>query len=565
MVKKECRHQGKSNWGIVLLGLSSFFWLLFRSGRKPSRLRYPCQQLALTNSLAFFSWFTALATGRWLLPRLSLAKRVLLVSFSLGLFVSGLKSYRLWQQRRLSRVIWGQASPSRVVWLTDPRAAQGWRNRSWEEKVDQQVANQMVAEALLALTGQNSVAQAWTWLFQHHNADGHDYRPGEKIAIKINFNNRHNYEENYNPTIQIIRALLRTLIDLKGVRQEDVIVYDTSRPFVDYQIERIRRFYPNVILNPDHPNGPDSYGCLGSSASVLGAALGKTLEEATYLINMPLLRTHSAAGITLSFKNHLGSTCQPRNFHGAFFNTTPETNSLVQLNRHPYIREKTILILADAIYGLRAGGPSGDPDGSNGIKPYPNSIFVSQDPVAIDSVMADYLESLDARMTPSGNDPRTYLRVAAAAGLGNHSTSCQNGQCRFEYPNIELIRCQSTCSAGPTPTASLSPTPTPSPQPTATPTPSPSPSPTATTSPFCLSCPSSQPAHHQGNANCDDQIDLIDFALWLDVYQRQLEGEVVESTEAAVVDFNCQPDDQEHQVDLVDFSIWQQSYQAQLE
>ncbi len=559
--------KNRTHWGFFFLGLSSLFWLIFRSGRKPDRLRYPCQQLALSNSLAFFSWLAALATGRWLLPRVKFWLRLAIVSFSLFLLIAGLKTYRLWQQRRLARVIWGQAQASRVVWITDPRAAQGWRNHSWEEKVDQAVANQMVEEALRALTGQSSAAQAWTWLFQHHNADGHDYRPGEKIAIKINFNNRHNYEQNYNPSIQVIRALLRTLIDLKGVRQEDVIVYDTSRPFVDYQIDGIRRYYPQVVLNPDHPNGPDSYGCTGSSESVRGAALGQTLADATYLINMPLLRTHSAAGVTLSFKNHLGSTCQPRNFHGAFFNTSPETNSLVELNSHPYIRDKTILILADAIYGLRAGGPSGDPDGSNGIKPYPNSIFASQDPVAIDSVMADYLESLDARMTPSGNDPRTYLRVAAAAGLGNHSTSCQNGQCQFQYPNIDLIRCQQTCSGSPPVTTTATPSPTPTLEATATPRPTATatPPPTATQPPFCLSCPADRPAHQQGNANCDAEIDLIDFAFWSDVYQRRLEGEAVAAAEAARVDFNCQPTDETHQVDLVDFSIWQQSYQAQLD
>jgi hypothetical protein len=50
------KKQKKKTWKKILgliatFGLFNFIWLLFRSGLKPSRLRYPCQQAALNNFL----------------------------------------------------------------------------------------------------------------------------------------------------------------------------------------------------------------------------------------------------------------------------------------------------------------------------------------------------------------------------------------------------------------------------------------------------------------------------------------------------------------------------------
>ena len=54
------RHATK---GIVILGVASFLWLLFRTGSKPSRIAYPCQQAALSNSLAVFPLLAVFLVG----------------------------------------------------------------------------------------------------------------------------------------------------------------------------------------------------------------------------------------------------------------------------------------------------------------------------------------------------------------------------------------------------------------------------------------------------------------------------------------------------------------------
>ncbi len=101
-------------------------------------------------------------------------------------------------------------------------------------------------------------------------------------------------------------------------------------------------------------------------------------------------------------------------------------------------------------------------------------------------------------------------------------------------------------------------TPTPTPRPTSTPRPTAinTPRPTNTSTPirFCSSC-------SPGDADCDGKVDLIDFSLWLEVYQKILNSQFVSQSDKTKVDFNCQEQDKpNHTVDLIDFDIWLESY-----
>ena len=158
---------------------------------------------------------------------------------------------------------------------------------------------------------------------------------------------------------------------------------------------------------------------------------------------MPLLRTHSYAKVSLSFKNHLGSVETPAVLHPNISSADPAVNPLIRLNRHSYINNKTLLVVADGVYGLRAGGPTDNPGGSRGItNPYPNSLFLSTDPVAVDSVMIDYLQNRGASWGTS--EPRNYLAAAASVGLGNFETNLS-----YRYTRIKLVRCTNgTCTGG---------------------------------------------------------------------------------------------------------------------
>jgi len=66
------------------------------------------------------------------------------------------------------------------------------------------------------------------------------------------------------------------------------------------------------------------------------------LEQVTALINVPLVKDHSGAGVTCSMKNHYGSIINPADLHPS--NCDPY---IPHLNLVPVIRDKTRLIVTD--------------------------------------------------------------------------------------------------------------------------------------------------------------------------------------------------------------------------
>jgi hypothetical protein len=93
--------------------------------------------------------------------------------------------------------------------------------------------------------------------------------------------------------------------------------------------------------------------------------------------------------------------------------------------------------------------------------------------------------------------------------------------------------------------------PTSTPVPTALPTNTPIP--TNTSSPLCQGC-STGLAKEKGNADCNNKIDLVDYAWWLKVFKS--------GSNNGEVNFNCQPDDSQNLVNLADFEIWWNSFTA---
>ncbi len=457
---KLLQHQQKKfpSLFFIIVGILSIIWFLIRSGTKPSRITYPCQRFAATNSSIFIAWIATLlfttTLGRVFRRKQQFFYPFFVVSGALVL-VAGYR-YFVPKNNLLSPPAQG-AGTSTVVWVNDSRAATGWSSNS-VTRVNQTAADEMMLLGITRLTGTANAGNAWDKIFRDHNG-GTAYQSGEKIAIKLNFNNSGN-PSLHNPNVASINALIKTLVDA-GVPQNNIILYDSSRDFVSDFAPGVRARFPNVQINPSEAR---SY-----CDNVFGTRLTCLLNNVTYVINMPLLRTHYYCGVTLAFKNHLGSTETPSTFHYTFLESEISENGLVQLNSSPNIKNKTVLVVTDAIYGLKSSGPDAEPTGEKGItNPFPNAYFLSTDPVANDSVAIDYIASRggDFRAYDSPVEPRVYLAAAAAAGLGNYDTNAS-----FNYSRINLIRCTNgDCAGGGSiPTPSPTPTPPPSPTPPASP------------------------------------------------------------------------------------------------
>ena len=305
----------------------------------------------------------------------------------------------------------------RVVHVRDADATDWNGTDLFYDAVGQDVVNSMVQTGLQILTGQESWADIWSALFEPVHPGG--YSAGQKIAIKVNLNMSRECESHPNVIDALPQPVLALISGLvaAGVQPGDVTVYDSIRPIPTYLSGPIWAVYPDVkflgAMDPDPPCPgviAPSYGVDPSltvqfnnpDGNLQDRQLADVLYDATYLINMPIIKRHSGEDfnpVTLNFKNHFGSIDRiigdgDDNLH-LYIDITDDLyrttySPLVDICRNPNIRDKTILVLGDGLYG-------GTSWGSPPIQSWSifggacNSLFFGTDPVATDCVMADLI------------------------------------------------------------------------------------------------------------------------------------------------------------------------------
>jgi hypothetical protein len=246
--------------------------------------------------------------------------------------------------------------------------------------VDQSKVNRMFLRGVRDLMNTSSDQTAWENLFQSKNLRGN-------VAIKINCNNYSNQSNQIDATAPAINAVLLGLIQVLGVPPGNIYVYDCSRPIYQWRIRDRVLWDVNFVQSGDSLAQAD-YDAPIEFRNIPNQYCPLVLTQANHLINLNLFKDHMFVLSTMGFKNHLGTSKPgPSNLH------TPINPNLSDLNATPHIRDKTRLTVGDALWGVYTGGPYGNPQQWATFPggPTPNSIFVGKDPVAIESVMVDYL------------------------------------------------------------------------------------------------------------------------------------------------------------------------------
>ena len=399
--------RGLSRWPCVI-GPLALVWLLVRSGRKPSRLAYPCQQLAAAQAAIFFGVLyesVSRAFGRPRLLRSSPAKILAFAVISLVLVTGTSEAGRQSSpaDHPLHGAMGAAAGPSRVVRIHSSRStAWDFASLRYDQAIDQSEVYRMLDRGVMELTGLDTPETAWRSIMT-------GYVPGDRVAIKVNNNNAPRDNDGQVDTDQqAINAVIAGLRGI-GIPETDIYVYDVSRSAIPRQRDGVLAVFPGVHFVHQGNVSWDPVPFTGSFGSV---RIPTVLTGAQHLINLHMMKMHELASVTGAMKNHLGSTSSPSSFHSNIETT------LSELNAYPHIRDKTRLIIDEALFG--SSGCCDRPRRFTNQELFPeetpNSLILGFDPVAIDSVLYDYW----IHETGGNVGPDDFLHIAADQGLGVH-------------------------------------------------------------------------------------------------------------------------------------------------
>jgi hypothetical protein len=444
-----------------VIGLIATFWFLIRVIPKPSRATYPCMRVAFPIASSFVIYILGIVTSviainkiknHWKESRYWAMAGFLVIAIVAGFFAfqsNQSPTYANSSTINIANAPIGTGVgifPGRVVWIHNPsiinQSCPNTTGNYWlqDNNTNQTAVNNMVSQAIQTLTGHTSDSESWDALFrnfnQSHNRGNVGYATGEKIVIKLNLNcgasggySRADLRK-IDTSPQIAFAILNQLINYAGVAQADISIGDPGRNFDDIYWNKCHSVFPDVKYwgagNGRTPIVQSSNPVLMTSDGQMQNYLPTCYLEATYMINIPVLKQHHRAGASLSSKNHFG-TFVP--FLGSAFSlhySLPCTQGdgnvdngdygsyriFVDFIGHKDLGGKTILYLFD---GLWSSTNYGDPPWKWRMAPfnnaYPGSIFASQDAVAIESVGFDFLYAEFYDGNPSGNAFPQYAGV----------------------------------------------------------------------------------------------------------------------------------------------------------
>jgi len=251
----------------------------------------------------------------------------------------------------------------------------------------------MMRRGMMELTGADGWVDAWR----------HFFAPGDVVGIKVNPAGQPRVKTDPTVVLEVIAGL-----EAAGIQRREIVVYDRYRAQflaagydkclpegvrTSYAAEDGDRVQQAIEgYDPDHYMDmaltlPD-YTVDNITARRSYAARFIT-REVNKLINLPTLKDHQSAGITLALKNLS---------HG-LVNNVNRSHSSPTLNAcnafipavvaMPVIRNKTVLHILDGVKGVYHGGPGARPQFI--WEHY--TLYFATDPVALDHVGWDVIDA----------------------------------------------------------------------------------------------------------------------------------------------------------------------------
>ena len=343
--------------------------------------------------------------------------------------------------------------PGRVVWVWNPDAT----NEKFEHNDfdaynwfvspgnnNPEVIARMFRDGVLKLTGKKDVDKAWDAMFRYFNenrrGEKRGYAKGEKIFIKINQGqsrwllSQQDKDDGFAipRTIQkgqerireslipaetgpyAVLELLRELVNEAGVDQADISVGDPMCPVWAHNYDVWSKEFPDVKYLDKYST---NYGrtltkvsenpLLHYSDKTINDKLYDVIENADYMITMAVLKPHGAAGISLTAKSNFGNIGRATAGHLHYSHIANRREGIpvntgyhkyrvfVDMMGSRYLGQNTLFWCVEGLFGGGASEVKGPV--KYFMSPFDNdwcnSIFMSLDPVAIESVGYDFLRT----------------------------------------------------------------------------------------------------------------------------------------------------------------------------
>lgn len=299
------------------------------------------------------------------------------------------------------------------------------------DQYQQEPVQRMIRRGLQELTGAPHWVDAWRVFVE----------PGDVVGIKLNPNGMPRVISAPEVLHEVIAGLRQA-----GVKPRDIVVFDRNRAFIvkagydKWLPEGIRWAFATETYDPIQLDmdgyDRDCYAELpviqpGQDPadrhfrrSYVARFLTRDINK---LINIPVLKHHQSAGVTLALKNiayGMANNVARSHQNATLHCTSVFIPAIVDL---PPFRQKTVLHILDGVKGVYHGGPSARP----GYIWEHKTMYFATDPVAVDKVgwkaldekrremgLAPIALSKPDKVSTRLNCQPEHIEIAAALGLG---------------------------------------------------------------------------------------------------------------------------------------------------
>jgi hypothetical protein len=290
----------------------------------------------------------------------------------------------------------------------------------------------MMRRGMMELTGADGWVDAWRQFFE----------PGDVVGIKVNpVGQSSGVISDATVMHEIVAGL-----EAAGVKRQDIIAYDRykkqfySGGFDKWLPEGVRISWATDDVDNIQQNiaGYDPDHFMDMALTLPGFSVDNLTARRSYVaqfitkqvnkvINLPVLKDHQSAGITMCLKNLSHGLVNNVNRSHSSSSLNACNSFIPAVVALPVIRNKVVLNILDGVKGLYNAGPGGKPE----FVWEHRTLYFSTDPVSMDHIgwevidakreavgMKKLVESLPDKNSVFVHRQPEHVEIAGALGLG---------------------------------------------------------------------------------------------------------------------------------------------------